>query len=129
MNLSNIYKPKDSPNDNSNDSPTNNMYKENTNFYVLIFNNFIWSMLGIIFGIIINNITLFTSTILKIKNVIFQNILQIILCCFILAVIQISSEYFAWVWQNTTGGLFFIAFFFSVQSNIFEHIKNIYNYK
>jgi hypothetical protein len=88
--------------------------------------NFIWGILGISLGIIINNIVTFICNTFKINLLIIQIITQLILCAFILALIQYLFNYFGWTWQNTTSGLFFISFFFGIQFDIFRNIQTDY---
>jgi hypothetical protein len=92
----------------------------------MIIKNFTWGALGIILGIIINNSIVLISTLFKIKTLLLQNIIQLTLCSFILALIQRSFNYFGWSWQNITPGLFFVSFFFGIQFNIFTNIQNTY---
>ncbi len=91
-----------------------------------MYKNFTWGAVGIILGIIINNSVAFLSTLLKINVLIMQNIIQLILCSFILALINNLYYYFGWTWQNVTPGLFFVSFFFGVQFKIFTNIQNTY---
>ena len=102
------------------------MYVPEDNFYTMITKNFIWGILGITLGIIINNIVGFISNKLKIKILLIQNTIQLILCSFVLAQINTHFNYFGWSWQNVTPGLFFVSFFFGVQFNIFTNIQSTY---
>jgi hypothetical protein len=88
--------------------------------------NFLWGAIGIILGIIINNSVVLLSALLKIKILLLQNIIQLTLCSFILALIQYFFNYFGWTWQNVTPGLFFVSFFFGIQFNIFTNIQTAY---
>jgi hypothetical protein len=103
-----------------------NIYKPNDNFYIILTKNFIWGALGILFGITINNSVVFISTLFEIKILLLQILIQLILCSFILALINTLFNYFAWTWQNITPGLFFVSFFFGVQFTMFKHIQNTY---
>jgi len=105
---------------------TSNIYKPVDNFYNMITKNVLWGGLGITLGIIINNSVVFISTLLKVKTLLFRNIIQLILCSFILASIHTLFNYFGWSWQNVTPGLFFVSFFFGVQFEIFANIQNAY---
>jgi hypothetical protein len=105
---------------------TSNLYKPIDNFYSMLTKNFVWGALGILFGFIINNIIVFISTLFKIKILLLQNIIHLVLCSFILAGINTLFNYFGWSWQNITPGLFFVSFFFGVQFNIFTNIQNEY---
>ena len=102
------------------------MYIPVDNFYSMIAKNFIWGLFGIVLGIIVNNIIGFMSNKLKIKTLLIQNVLQLVLCSFVLALIHAQFNYFGWTWQNITPGLFFVSFFFGVQFNIFTNIQSTY---
>jgi hypothetical protein len=103
--------------------PLKNLYKPIDPFHIMIIKNFIWGLLGISLGIIINNLVTTICKIFKIKILIIQIIIQLILCAFILTLIQYLFNYFGWTWQNTTFGLFFISFFFGIQFDIFRNIE------
>lgn len=108
---------------------SSDIYKPIDTFYCMVIKNFIWGLLGIILGIIINNSTIFIYTTYKIKSLLLRNLIQLILCSFILALINTKYNYFGWTWQNATPGLFFVSFFFGIQFNIFTNIQNTYVYK
>ena len=103
-----------------------NLYKPRDPFYIMMIKNFIWGILGILLGIIINNTVILISNIFELKLLFIQITIQLILCAFILALIQYLFNYFGWTWQNTTSGLFFISFFFGIQFDIFDDIQNNY---
>ena len=103
-----------------------NLYQPSDNFYKMLSKNFLWGAIGIILGIIINNSVVLLSALLKIKILLLQNIIQLTLCSFILALIQYFFNYFGWTWQNVTPGLFFVSFFFCIQFNIFTNIQTAY---
>ena len=105
-----------------------NVYKPIDNLYIMIIKNFIWGMCGIILGIIINNTVIFLSKVLQINNLLVQNIIQLSLCSYVLALIHSLYHFFGWSWQNITPGLFFISFFFGIQIKIFSNIQNTYMY-
>ena len=102
------------------------MYKPVDSFYSMITKNFVWGGLGLLLGIIVNNSVVFLSTLFKIKILLLQNIIQLIICSFIIALIHTFHNYFGWTWQNITPGLFFVSFLFGVHSNIFTNIQNKY---
>jgi hypothetical protein len=102
------------------------LYKPKDTFYIMIMKNVIWGILGILFGVIINNTVIFICNKYKITFLIVQNIIQLLLCAIFLAVIQYLFNYFGWTWQNTTSGLFFVSFFFGTQVDIFTNIQNKY---
>jgi len=102
------------------------LYKPKDTFNIMIIKNIIWGILGILIGVIINNTVIFICNKFKITLLITQNIIQLLLCAVILAVIQYLFNYFGWTWQNTTAGLFFVSFFFGTQIEIFTNIQNKY---
>lgn len=102
------------------------LYKPKDAFYIMIIKNIIWGILGISLGVIINNTVIFVCNNFKINFLIIQNIIQLLLCAVILAVIQYLFNYFGWTWQNTTSGLFFVSFFFGTQVEIFTNIQHKY---
>ena len=106
--------------------PSKNLYKPTDTFNIMILKNIIWGVLGILFGIIINNTVIILCDMFQINTLIIQSIIQLILCAFILALIQYFFNYFGWTWQNTTSGLFFISFFFGIQFDIFRNIRHNY---
>jgi hypothetical protein len=102
------------------------MYKPVDNFVYMSVKNCIWGIIGLILGVIINNIVIYLSNTLHIKLLFVQNIIQIFLCSIILSTINIYHNYFGWTWQNATPGLFFISFFFGVQYKILSNIQHSY---
>jgi uncharacterized protein YacL len=103
-----------------------NLYKPKDSFHIMIINNIIWGVIGIILGVFINNTVIFICNNFEITSLFLQNTIQILLCAFILALIQYYFNYFGWSWQNTTAGLFFVSFFFGIQIDIFTNIQNKY---
>jgi hypothetical protein len=88
----------------------------------------IWGILGIVFGIIINNTVTIMCNTFKITVLFVKIVTQLILCVFFLTLVQYLFNYFGWSWQNTTPGLFFISFFFGIQFDIFSNIQRKYMY-
>ena len=103
-----------------------NIFKPIDNVYTMFVKNFIWGAFGIILGIIINNSVIFISKVLQIQNLLAQNIIQLSLCSYTLALIHSLYHFFGWSWQNITPGLFFISFFFGIQIKIFANIQTTY---
>jgi hypothetical protein len=101
-------------------------YKPTEHFYRVVFKSYIWGSIGILLGILTNNSVVLLSTLFNIKALLIQNIIQLFLCSFILALTHVVFSYFAWSWQNITPGLFFVSFFFGVQFNILTNIQNRY---
>ena len=83
------------------------------------------ALLGIILGLIVNKTTIFIQNVFEIKLLLIQILLHLILCSFVLALININFNYLGWSWQNITPGLFFVSFFFGVQYSIFTNIQNL----
>ena len=106
----------------------NNLYKPIDNLYSMIIKNFVWGICGITLGIIINNSVIVISKKFKIKHLLAQNIIQLALCSYVLALINCLFNYFGWTWQNITPGLFFVSFFFGVQVKIFSNLQTSYIY-
>ena len=105
----------------------NNMYsiKNLDKYYLMTIKNIIWGTLGLILGIIVNDIVIFLSNKLNIKYVILQNLLQITLCSLVLSYLHIHNLY-GWSWQHLTPELFFVSFFFGVQYKILNNVQNSY---
>ena len=102
------------------------LYKPEYTFFIMIINNIIWGILGIILGIIINNIITILCNKFKITILMVQNALQLFLCAFFLSLVQYFFNFFGWSWQNTTPGIFFTSFFFGIQFDIFTNIQHKY---
>ena len=103
-----------------------NMYTPDDNFVYMSIKNFFWGILGLIFGIIVNNIVIYLSITFNIKILLLQNILQLLLCTLLLSTLHYNNNYFGWTWQNHTEGLFFVSFFFGVQYKILSNIQTSY---
>jgi len=99
-------------------------YNPNLSVSGMAIENFVWSIIGILLGLSINQFCTFMFEKYKITNKIYKIIIQIFLCSIILSYIHVEiNNYFGWTWQNITPGLFFVSFFFSVQYNIFNDIN------
>lgn len=103
-----------------------NIYTPDDSFIYMTIKCFIWSIIGLIIGVFINNIIIYLSGKVKIESILIQNTLQILLCAIILSLINKQLNFFGWSWQNHTEGLFFISFFFGVQYKILTNIQNTY---
>lgn len=113
--------------------PTNQLYKPTFGFYEMTGKNFLWGLIGLVFGITINNIAVLIAIKLNIEN---EELLRVVnltlhlfLCSVFLASIHVYQEYFSWSWQNVTPGLFFVSFFFGSQFNAFTEVQNAYVYR
>jgi hypothetical protein len=100
------------------------MYAPADNIYTMSVKNFIWGVIGIITGILINNFIILIGNTFKIRNVLIQNIIQMSVCALTLSLIYHYKNYYEWTWQNTTPGLFFVCFFFGAQFKIFNNVEN-----
>ena len=98
------------------------------NTYDMAVTNFFWSLLGTLFGIAVNNLTLFVTSKLKVTNIYLEILIQMILCSMVLSYTKHQFPYFGWTWQNVTNGLFFVSFYFGTQYKLFSNIYKI-NYK
>lgn len=89
--------------------------------YMMTVKNLVWGILGLLMGLMINNLVIKSSNVLKLKNKHVQNGIQILLCSVFLAGLHHYNNYFGWTWQNVTPGLFFVSFFFGAQFKIFTN--------
>ena len=105
---------------------TIDIYTPPDKFIYMSMKNFFWGVLGLVFGITINNIVIYLSKTLKIKILLLQNILQVLLCALLLSTLHYYHNYFGWTWQNHTEGLFFVSFFFGVQFKVLSNIQRTY---
>ena len=103
-----------------------NIYKPQDDFIYMAMKNFSWGSVGLMLGIIINNITVYLWNKFKIKILFLQNIIQLFICSMLLSSLNIYYNYFGWTWQNATPGLFFVSFFFGVQYKLLTNIQTTY---
>jgi hypothetical protein len=108
-------------------SETNNIYKPNETVISMILKNFIWGLIGIVLGVIVNIII--QSTMSQV-DVGYQSeiklLLQLAICSGVLAFIHVNiNNEFGWTWQNITPGLFFVSYFFGTQFATFTNIQKI----
>jgi hypothetical protein len=101
-------------------------YKPFDSTTIIIIKCIILGTFGLILGIIINNIVIYLSNSLYIKNRFLQNILQVILCSITIAVLHTSSRLVGWVLHNTIPGFFFLSLLFNVQYKLIDNIQNTY---
>ena len=94
-------------------------YKVDETLFTMTIKNFIWGLIGITLGLVVNYATKMVNS--------YQNMFQLVACSFILAFIQIQiNPMFGWSWQNITPGLFFVSFFFGTQFSMFENLQKIF---
>jgi hypothetical protein len=106
-----------------------NIYAPSDKFIYMTMKNFSWGILGLVFGMSINNIVIYLSKTLIIEKLLLQNILQILLCALLLSTLHYYHNYFGWTLQNNTEGLFFVSFFFGVQFKVLSNIQSVYEIK
>ena len=99
--------------------------KRMDNLHIMISKNIIWGVLGLIIGIIINDLVIYLSNNLHIKNLFIQNTLQITICAIVIAFLH-TYYLFGWDWQHIMPELFFISFFFGVQYKLLTNIEHTY---
>ena len=102
------------------------LYKPSDNVFRMCMKNASWGAMGLLLGILINNIIVALSNSLKIKYLMVQNVMQLFLCSLALALLHNYYHYFGWSWQNITPGLFFVSFFFGVQFKLMLNIQSSY---
>ncbi len=99
---------------------------KNESFMSMSCRNFIYGLIGIIFGLVINSISQKINKKLKIENKNLKIIMQLFICSISLGYVHtILIPQFGWSWQNLTEGLFFISFFFGVQYSVFSDIQEL----
>jgi len=104
----------------------NDIYLPIYNLHDMIIQCIIYGIIGIILGILVNNIYVYILNNISYKpNVIVEIVLQLIICSIVLSIININFHFFGWAWQNTTPGFIFVSFFFGVQYNAFSNIQQI----
>lgn len=95
----------------------------------MILKNFMWGIVGIVLGILIN--VALESGILEIVGkyqIEVRLMLQLMICSIVLAFIHVKiNNKFGWSWQNITPGLFFVSYFFGTQFATFSNIQEINN--
>lgn len=100
----------------------------NESFISMASNNFIYGIIGIIFGLIINAISQKINNQFEIKNTNLKIIIQLFICSISLGYVHAKLlPEFGWSWQNLTEGLFFVSFFFGVQYYAFTDIQKRYS--
>ena len=97
-------------------------FKTYDNVYIITIKCIILGIMGLIIGVIINDLVIYISNNLKIKNKIFQVIIQIILCAITVACLHTHNKFIGWTLRNTIPGIFFITLLFTVQYKIFDNI-------
>jgi len=106
-----------------------NQYQPSDNLTQMIGKNFIWGLIGIVLGVLVNLIL--QSGVAQIGGK-YENeaklMLQLMICSFVLAFIQVKmNNKFGWTWQNITPGLFFVSYFFGSQFATFANIQTFNN--
>ena len=101
-------------------------YKTFDNIYIITIKCIIWGVLGLILGIIINDIVIYLSKILHIRNYIIQDIIQIVLCAILVSFLHTYHKFIGWTLHSTIQGIFFIALLFNVQYKLTKNIEKSY---
>jgi hypothetical protein len=102
-------------------------YNPNMSISKMTAMNFSWGVIGVIIGLIVNQLYIKIFKILNITNKLYNIIIQIFICSLVLSYIHVqTNNYFGWSWQNITPGIFFGSFFFGVQYNIFNNINLLF---
>ena len=102
---------------------TDNKYPFEDDKLNLIIRCFIFGLLGLIFGLMIN---LFSKKILKLFNLslLTKAIIQILFSTLLLSFISIYlMPNFSMTWQTEIPGLFFISIFFGVQYQMYTELQ------
>jgi hypothetical protein len=102
------------------------IYTPSSTFIHMVGECLLWGTLGLVFGVMNNNLIVVISNHFKIESLLLQNVLQLIFCSILLSAIHVNYNYFGWSWQNLTPGLFFVSFFFGVQFKMITNIQNSY---
>jgi hypothetical protein len=102
------------------------IYTPSSTFTRMVGECLLWGTLGLVFGVMNNNLIVVISNHLNIESVLLQNVLQLVFCSVLLSAIHVNYNYFGWSWQNLTPGLFFVSFFFGVQFKMITNIQNSY---
>lgn len=104
-------------------------FKPTDSLTSMIKRNFIWGLIGIVLGVLINIIL--GSEVVQLTGkykLEVRLLLQLAICSIVLAVIHVKiNNEFGWTWQNVTPGLFFVSYFFGTQFATFSNIQEINN--
>lgn len=104
-------------------------YKPNESFSLMMSQNFMWGLIGIVLGVLINIIL--ESGVLQLTGkyqLEVRLLLQLAICSIVLAFVHVKiNNKFGWTWQNVTPGLFFVSYFFGTQFATFSNIQEINN--
>ncbi len=73
-------------------------YKPTDKFYDIAIKNVVWGIIGIAFGVIVNNASSFLSTNILYIDIVLQLSLVSIAVTFVYFYV---NNYFGWSWQNT----------------------------
>ena len=94
-------------------------------FHIIASKNIIWGVSGLVLGLLINDSVIYISNKFKIKHLLIQNIIQIIFCALVLALLHTYYLY-GWDIKHIMPELFFVSFFFGVQYKILNNIQSTY---
>jgi hypothetical protein len=99
-------------------------YQVYDKFYIMILKCIILGILGLVLGVIINDIVTYLSNILNIKNKLLLDIIQISLCAIVVGCLHYSHNFIGWTLQNTIPGIFFVALLFDVQLRLAGFVQD-----
>lgn len=104
-------------------------FKPNESLSTMISRNFLWGLIGIVLGVLINIILQYGVLQFTGKYELeVRLLLQLGICSMVLALIHVKiNNEFGWTWQNVTPGLFFVSYFFGTQFATFSNIQTINN--
>lgn len=103
-------------------------YKPASDLVKMTQNNIVWGLIGLIFGLALNWLSIKVFNQLNITNKYVKVLIQTAVIGFALAYVHTTANnYFGWTWQNVTEGLFFVSLFFGVQYDLYSNIQSIAN--
>jgi uncharacterized protein YacL len=101
-------------------------YKPVSSLTKMTQNSLVWALIGLIFGLVMNWLSIKVFKQLDITNKYVKIFLQLLLISVAISYVHTSANnYFGWTWQNVTEGLFFVSLFFGVQFDLYSNIQSI----
>lgn len=101
-----------------------NKYVYPVSFINMTFTNYVYSILGIFFGILINDLSIKTDKSTTNNNV-SKVLIQIGYISVLLSILHYYLPVFGWSWQNITPGILFTSFLFGTQYVLFDTEKSV----
>jgi hypothetical protein len=91
-------------------------YDDDETVTSLTLKNFIWGLVGILLGLVINESCHVFFDVTDILNPNIKMVIQLAVCALTISLIQLKiNKEFAWSLEHVTPGLFFVSFFFGTQ--------------